>query len=580
MIDKELLIELHHRQNKSLNKIEKELGVSRYHLEKFMKENNIEKIRHAYGGSYLPNYRECSDLEEFNAKVNDGWSGPKLMDHYNITRKELNIWLKLIAKKLKFNPYKIRVDRKDLYEMYVIKEMSSTDIAKIYNTTNVTILSWLKRYNIAVRDISSSISTHMKKKYPMPTENNLRELYREKKMSIADMALHYNVENAVVRNWLIKNNIERRCYKSSIKIYREKEENSKRPSKEILEKYYLDKKYSVCQLEKKFKTTKITKWLAFYNIPIRSKSESKNIGFEKGSKTKLKKYGYPYFSYEAIPVSKAELEIKDYFNSMGFNFRKTRSLLENNFEVDMYDEKRKFAIEFCGVYWHCEKFKDRKYHYNKYKQLKEQGIELITVFDIEWNTNSSRIRNFLSSKLGIFNERIYARDCVFTELDYKVRDFFEENHIQRAPRRIERNFALLYGKEMVGAVSYATHHRNNIDMTLNRIAFKKGVQVVGGASKLIKNSLLEIKEPVITWSDNRWTNGKLYEKCGFDMEIEYVPDYFYTNFKEIRSKHSMMKSNIGCPDHITEHEFCNNNGWYRIYDCGKKKWSRIQAPMK
>src|SRR5690606_9740990 len=103
------------------------------------------------------------------------------------------------------------------------------------------------------------------------------------------------------------------------------------------------------------------------------------------------------------------------------------------------------------------------------------------------------------------------------------------------------------------------HHRNNKDLVLNRLAFKNNIQIIGGASKLIKNSQKILKEDIITWSDNRWSNGNVYESAGFELEEILGIDYSYTRGNEKngrRSKQSMQKKRISCPDNITEHEYC------------------------
>jgi len=81
--------------------------------------------------------------------------------------------------------------------------------------------------------------------------------------------------------------------------------------------------------------------------------------------------------------SKAEREIGDIIENMGFNvIRNDRNLL-GNLELDIYIESEKLAIEYCGIYWHSEKFKDKNYHINKLKRCEEIGIRLITIFEDE-----------------------------------------------------------------------------------------------------------------------------------------------------------------------------------------------------
>src|SRR5690606_7779424 len=105
-----------------------------------------------------------------------------------------------------------------------------------------------------------------------------------------------------------------------------------------------------------------------------------------------------------------------------------------------------------------------------------------------------------------------------------------------------------------------------------RLAFKSDVQCIGGASKLIKNSLKNLNMNVITWSDNRWTEGILYKNCGFTLDAELRPDYSYVNKNIRESKQSHRKSILNIPKDVTEHQWHLERNIYRIYDCGKKRW--------
>lgn len=80
---------------------------------------------------------------------------------------------------------------------------------------------------------------------------------------------------------------------------------------------------------------------------------------------------------------------------------------------------------------------------------------------------------------------------------------------------------------------------------------------------------------IITWSDSMISMGNSYEKIGFRLEKIYRPDYFYWDVKNdcYRSKQSQKKKSTKCPEGMTEREWCWDRGLYRIWDCGKKKWS-------
>ena len=147
--------------------------------------------------------------------------------------------------------------------------------------------------------------------------------------------------------------------------------------------------------------------------------------------------------------------------------------------------------------------------------------------------------------------------------------------MQGKPNGISEAFGLFYNNELLGVVSYGRHHRDNTQCVINRLAFLDNVQVIGGASKLIKNSLKKYNTKVITWSDNRWSTGEIYSKAGFNKTKDLRQDYsYYKNNNKLRiPKQKMKKSTTGCPKDKTEHEWALENKYYRIYDCGKIQWT-------
>jgi hypothetical protein len=111
------------------------------------------------------------------------------------------------------------------------------------------------------------------------------------------------------------------------------------------------------------------------------------------------------------------------------------------------------------------------------------------------------------------------------------------------------------------------------------MCFKAGVQVVGGASKIFSMCIKWCKdnkiEKIITWSDNRWSVGDIYEKLGFELDSKLKPDYSYVDLKRKCcrvSKQSQKKSNSNCPKEMTENQWALQNNLVRIWDCGKKRW--------
>lgn len=272
-------------------------------------------------------------------------------------------------------------------------------------------------------------------------------------------------------------------------------------------------------------------------------------------------------------ISNEEREMSNFVSNLGFKVvQNDRTILKPK-ELDIYIPEKNLAIEYCGAYWHSELYKDSKYHYEKWKKCKENNVKLLTFWDYEVIDRQKQIFSFIKANLGIFDVTIPARKTIFKELNYKPHYFFEDNHIQ-GQTKIDRSFGLFYNDKLLGCVSYANHHRDVTKYTLNRLAFKSGVRIIGGVGKLLKNSLKLIDRDVITWSDNRYSTGLIYEQNGFDFDENMKPDYCYYDSinKCIVSKQSQQKNKIGCPKDVTEREFCFNNGKYRLWDCGKKRF--------
>ena len=119
--------------------------------------------------------------------------------------------------------------------------------------------------------------------------------------------------------------------------------------------------------------------------------------------------------------------------------------------------------------------------------------------------------------------------------------------------------------------------RHQKGLILSRFAVKDGYNIPGGASKLFKNACkLLPKGKIISWSDNRWSQGNVYKKLGFTLEKELKVDYTYVKINNTQakriSKYSQQKKKTNCPKGMTEKEWAFQRGLSRIWDCGKKRW--------
>jgi len=288
-------------------------------------------------------------------------------------------------------------------------------------------------------------------------------------------------------------------------------------------------------------------------------------------------------SVYSYPKHQKQRQIYDIIKSWGLNPEFDTQKIIPPMELDIYVPDKKFAIEFNGSHWHSESVLDsinaRNKHINKTKACREKGIQLFHIFEKTWEERESQILNFIKATLGKNENVIGARQCKISH--DKCDDFIEENHIQGKSIGIIRYFNLVYDGGIIATMTASPHHRQNVEGTpviLNRLCFKDDYQINGGSKRLFKHFVEWSKiagfDRIISWSDSSWSEGSIYTELGFKFEKEYRPDYFYWDVKNNRyvSKQSQRKKNTGCPPDITEREWCQQRGLFRIWDCGKKLW--------
>jgi len=210
----------------------------------------------------------------------------------------------------------------------------------------------------------------------------------------------------------------------------------------------------------------------------------------------------------------------------------------------------------------------------------DKGIRLITIFSDEWMTRKEQVKGFLTSVVGVCEQRVFARKCDVRVVESKTaREFLHAYHIQ-GKVAVRVAFGLYYKDELLGLVTGNKHHRNvtgNV-FVLNRLVFKKGVLIVGGASRLlkrlIKHATKEGYTKMVSWSDSRWSEGNVYRKLNFTQEAVLRPDYSYTDCFVRFSKQSCTKKNLLAQGAYgnTEHEMAQSLDLLRVYDCGKIRW--------
>lgn len=284
-----------------------------------------------------------------------------------------------------------------------------------------------------------------------------------------------------------------------------------------------------------------------------------------------------------VGPSDAQVEIANFMRQFT-DVMEEAPIGESRKRVDVFLPEYSLAIEYHGLIWHSTRFKsDPREDYKKHRQLEALGVRTIHIYEDEWELRRGVVERTLMSAVGAL-PRIYARSAELVEISTSEADeFYELNHLQ-GRCLAEVAYALKEAGEVVACMSFgvARSDRRNTDKTvweLERYAATK--TVVGGASKLLKAFLRSGRaKTVVSYSDTRAFSGAMYQALGFELVSESAPDYKYVNgsYKVGRiHKSKFQRKNL--PEmlsvfdpNLSEAENCRNNGWYQIFDCGKKKW--------
>lgn len=230
-------------------------------------------------------------------------------------------------------------------------------------------------------------------------------------------------------------------------------------------------------------------------------------------------------------ISSAENEMLEFIYSVytGKILTNCRSVI-SPLELDEYIYDRKLAIEFDGLYWHNDDLKpDYRYHLNKTELCEKLGIQLIHVFDSEWEHKREIVKSRIKNLLGIYDASLYARSCKVRLVEKSESRLFQNmNHIQGAVNA-PVNIGLYFNSELVSLMTFSKcRFDRNHEWELVRFCNKLGYHIPGAAGKLLKYFERNYNPmSIVSYADRRWSCGKLYKALGFSFSHNSEPNYWY-----------------------------------------------------
>lgn len=302
--------------------------------------------------------------------------------------------------------------------------------------------------------------------------------------------------------------------------------------------------------------------------------------------------------FKDMSRSQQEEYYVQYIRSLGITNIETnnRNLIRNSentayLEIDIYLPDYKIGFEFNGLVYHSLNNKygkpttDKNYHQNKSFLALEKGIKLYHIWEgRNEKIVKSMIRNVLNKTVK--SKRIYARKTEFKEVNtLEARLFLDNNHLF-GNINSSYNFGLFYKKRLISLITYKRINNNEIEIA--RFCSRLNYSIIGGFSKLLKNSIPILKEngfnKIITYADIDWSPDKketVYYKTGFNYLKHTQPSLYYTDYINIynRQKYQKQKLEKLFPDTYKEDLSANDililNDIHPFYNCGNWKFELL-----
>lgn len=375
------------------------------------------------------------------------------------------------------------------------------------------------------------------------------------------------------------------AYKALVKIRKERnnyksgsEKSTKTKEKAILDFELLNNCTNVRKLEKRYNTVC---WYVAKDKIFNKSDILKQIIGKKWTVWHIKNSAiYKIDEYlkenEFNQTSHGEKSIVNFIKSIysGKIVENTRKILDNNFELDIYCPEVNLAIEYDGIFWHSlEAGTPKDYHFNKTLACELKGINLIHIYECQWNDPNKQ--EVLKSILRLyFNSTdiniIKANSCIIKEIDLQeALDFAKVNSLyQQYFANI--NIGLYYNNQLTAVLSFKNYENNTY--VCMRYIVKLNTRIIDGFNNLFNYFRLAYRPNIIYfYSDyNININNNLFSKNNINF-IEYskfgiisvinnkeasrLKDYIYNYSDE-----SVIKSNN------------ISNRLLTIYNAGVKKY--------
>lgn len=266
-------------------------------------------------------------------------------------------------------------------------------------------------------------------------------------------------------------------------------------------------------------------------------------------------------------ASKGQMEIANYIRSLGHPVIINDRAAIAPHELDVLVPSVGLAVEFNGLYWHSDRFRERDYHVRKTKACRRSGIRLFHVFEDEWRDKRPIVESMIAHRLGVSRRKVGARECEIVRLDIRRRRaFFDASHID-GDTASSFAYGLVYRGETVAALSLRKPRQRKYNGMLEvaRFATSPHVSVPGALSRLVRHLQRDVPNVrIMTYVDVRHGSGESYIKAGFKILSVTASRYWYTDDV---NRYDRLRYRANKEKGLSERQVAEEAGMTKIWGC-------------
>lgn len=259
--------------------------------------------------------------------------------------------------------------------------------------------------------------------------------------------------------------------------------------------------------------------------------------------------------------SQGEKDLIDYIKSIydGDIIQHSRKII-SPLELDVYLSDCGIAFEFNGIYWHSEAGgKDKDYHFNKWKQCKDKGIQLISIWEDDWNDHRELVMSYIDYVLG---NQIRNSVSVQNISKSNALKFMRDNHLDSL--LLGDNFYGVYDDGTLVSISSWEMNENSIFINDYYCIPGYNFTFLDILNNIVDEDVENI-ENIIFIDNNDISYSKEFEVFGFQDHLTIPPSesYIYKSRRYIDEEinNSLMDEDV------------DKDNLLKIWDCGATMYS-------